>query len=149
LTRFFAGPFNTFVFKYRYILIAVLVTLGVVAAGVASQMGPLSKGEELMSKDHPLIETQRVMLEEFNTGLGSPATLSVSITWGVKDIDRSNIGKWDATNLGVLEWDTEFTVAPEENQRALLQFCKYLKEESELVRDKLVECWIQKMDEFV
>ena len=61
-----------------------------------------------------------MMLQEFSTGLGSPSTLSVSITWGVKDIDRSQIGKWDATNMGILEWDDEFTVAPVENQRALL-----------------------------
>ena len=55
------------------------------------------------------------MLNEFNTGLGSPSTLSVSITWGVKDIDRSNIKDWDASDMGVLIWDDEFTVAPEKN----------------------------------
>ena len=130
LTRFFAGPFNTFIFKFRYVLIGVLIALGVAAAAVASQMGPLSKGEELMSKEHPLIETQRVMLQEFDTGLGSPSTLSVSITWGVKGVDRSDIGRWDASDMGVLEWDHEFTVAPAANQIALLQFCDYLVNES-------------------
>ena len=112
-------------------------------------MGPLSKGEELMSKEHPLIETQRVMLQEFDTGLGSPSTLSVSITWGVKGVDRSDIGRWDASDMGVLQWDDEFTVAPVANQVALLQFCDYLQNESELVRDNLVECWIRKMDEWL
>ena len=130
LTRFFAGPFNTFIFRFRYVLIGLLIALGIASAAVASQMGPLSKGEELMSKEHPLIETQRVMLQEFDTGLGSPSTLSVSITWGVKGVDRSDIGRWDASDMGVLEWDREFTVAPAANQIALLQFCDYLVNES-------------------
>ena len=89
------------------------------------------------------------MLNDFNTGLGSPSTLSVSITWGVKGIDRSNIKDWDAADMGVLIWDDEFTVAPEANQVALLNFCDFLRNESEIVKDNLVDCWIEKMDEFV
>ena len=89
------------------------------------------------------------MLNKFNTGLGSPSTLSVSITWGVKEMDRSNIKDWDATDMGELIWDDEFTVAPAENQIALLEFCNYLLNESKIVEKKLVECWIKDMDNFV
>ena len=96
-------------------------------------MGALSKGEELLSDEHPLVVTQHIMLNEFATGLGSPSTLSVSITWGVKDIDRGNIKDWDASDMGKLIWDDQFTVAPEENQIALLEFCHFLENESELV----------------
>ena len=56
---------------------------------------------------------------------------------------------WDATDLGVLVWDEEFTIAPEENQAALIEFCEYLEIESELVLDNQVDCWIKRMDEFV
>jgi len=55
------------------------------------------------------------MLDEFNVGLGTPSTLSVQVTWGVKNLDRSKVGAWDNTALGELEWDDEFTVAPAEN----------------------------------
>ena len=96
-------------------------------------MGALSKQEELLHHEHPLIETQHIMLNEFSTGLGSPSTLSVSITWGVKDIDRSKIVTWDAESVGELIWDDEFTVSPLANQIALLEFCDYLLNESELV----------------
>ena len=89
------------------------------------------------------------MLNKFNTGLGSPSTLSVSITWGVKEIDRSNIKDWDATDMGVLIWDDEFTVSPAANQVALLEFCDYLEFESEIVKDNIVECWIKSMNEFI
>lgn len=78
-------------------------------------MGPLTKGEEMMHYEHPLIVTQNVMLDDFDTGLGTPSTLSVQITWGVKDMDRSNIKAWDATDTGVLIWDDKFTMAPKAN----------------------------------
>ena len=91
LTRFLAGPYNKFIYRYRYFLIASLVIYGVVSAAIASQMGPLTKAEELLSLTHPLIVTQKVMLNEFRVGLGGPSTLSVSITWGVKEVKRENI----------------------------------------------------------
>ena len=51
--------------------------------------------------------------------------------------------------MGELVWDDEFTVAPTENQVALLEFCDYLVNESELVADNLVECWISDMDKWI
>ena len=90
--------------------------IGICAVGVSSQMGPLSKGEEMMSPDHPLVETQRVMLDEFSTGLGTPSTLSVQVTWGIEKLDRSKVGNWDAEDVGEIIWDQTFTVAPPENQ---------------------------------
>ena len=30
-------------------------------------------------------------------------------------MDRSRVGAWDAFDVGVLEWDDEFTVSPVEN----------------------------------
>ena len=66
------------------------------------------------------------MLNKFETGLGSPSTLSVSITWGIKDLDRSKVRAWKAEDMGELIWDDEFTVSPLENQIALLEFCDFL-----------------------
>ena len=115
MTRFLAGSYNILIYRLRYVLTAIFVIIGIIAAGIASQMGPLSKGEEMMSYDHPLVVTQNVMLDDFDTGLGTPSTLSVQITWGVKEMDTSNIKEWDATDLGVLVWDDTFTVAPAAN----------------------------------
>ena len=73
------------------------------------------------------------MLDEFNVGLGTPSTLSVQVTWGVKKLDRSKVGPWDNVGMGELIWDDEFTVAPSANQQALLDFCHFLRHESEIV----------------
>ena len=57
MTRFFAGNFNKCVYKLRYLLVVCFALCGIVAAGIASQMGPLSKAEEMMPPDHPLVVT--------------------------------------------------------------------------------------------
>ena len=149
LTRCFAGPFNACIYKLRYVIVAVLAVLGLASAGVASQMGPLSAMESMLPQDHPLMAPSYIMAEEFAIGEGSPSSLEVALTWGVKDMDRRAVGLWESSNPGVLVWDEGFTVAPRRNQAALLNLCDWLERESELVQDGAVNCWIKRMDEFV
>jgi len=66
------------------------------------------------------------MLNEFKAGEGTPASLQIQLTWGIKKLDRSQVGAWDAKDLGIIKWDEDFTVTPSENQLALLEFCDYL-----------------------
>ena len=73
----------------------------------------------------------------------------MSIVWGVKDLDRSNVGLWDPSELGELIWDDEFDIAPAENQQTLLDLCAELKDDHALVKDDDVKCWIDDMDVFV
>ena len=89
------------------------------------------------------------MLDVFDTGLGTPSTLSVQVTWGVKELDRSQIKDWDPTDVGILVWDDKFNVAPPENQQAIFDFCEMLEFESDVVKDGIVECWIKMFDTFV
>ena len=89
------------------------------------------------------------MLNEFKAGEGTPSSLQIQITWGIKGMDRSKVGAWDAFDVGELQWDEDFTVSPVENQIALMKFCDYLVNESDVVSDKIVNCWIKNMDIFV
>ena len=73
----------------------------------------------------------------------------VSLNWGIKDLDRSDVGMWDATDLGKLVWDDTFTVAPARNQKALIDMCIYLRDSSPIVRNSQVTCWILDMEEYV
>ena len=57
LTKFLAGPYSNAIHYCRIALVIVFFVLGVVAVAIASRMGPLTKGEEMMSADHPLVET--------------------------------------------------------------------------------------------
>ena len=73
----------------------------------------------------------------------------VSIVWGIKDLDRSDVGLWDPDELGELVWDDEFDISPPENQQSLIKLCEDLKNDHELVKDNEVICWIQDMDTYV
>ena len=137
------------IYRCRYVLFLLFVGLGIAGVYVATGMGPLTKGEEMMHKDMQVIRTQDIMLDVFDTGLGTPSTLSVQVTWGVKELDRSQIKDWDPTDVGILVWDDKFNVAPPENQQAIYDFCEMLEFESDVVKDGIVECWIKMFDTFV
>ena len=61
-----------------------------------------------------------LMLNEFKAGEGTPSSLQISITWGILEMDRSNVDPWDPKDVGKLVWDENFTIAPPDNQVALL-----------------------------
>ena len=118
---------------------------GFVALYFALQMAPLNKQEELFPDDHPIMTLKATLENEFTETADSQDTLNVVIHWGIKDLDRSEVGPWDSDSAGVLIWDDDFTILPKENQQALLDFCKNLRENADLVFEKRVTCWIEEM----
>jgi len=149
LNRFFSGPYNRFIHKLRYIIVVVFFSFGVMCIYFGSQISPLTKQEEFLPNDHPMM----VLLKDVETNYPAVGnqkdTILVSLNWGIAGLDRSDVGMWDSSEMGKLIWDDEFTVKPVENQRALIDLCNYLKDESELVRNNRVTCWILDMQAMV
>ena len=73
----------------------------------------------------------------------------MNLNWGIKGLDRSDVGYWDSSNMGRLVLDDNFTVAPVRNQEALLKLCNDLSNDHELVTNDKVTCWIRDMKEMV
>ncbi len=73
----------------------------------------------------------------------------VNLNWGIKGLDRSDVGLWDSTDQGRLIMDDDFTVAPVRNQEALFNLCNDLLDDHELVKDNKVTCWILDMKAMV
>ena len=140
------GPLNNFDRRFRYIIVAVLSILGTVGIGIATQIGPLTEPDELLPDDHPMVKTGKLISDEFVTTTDQSGAFLVSIVWGVKDLDRSEVGLWDPEVLGELVWDDQFDVSPEENQKSVMKLCEDLRDDHELVKDNEVICWIQDMD---
>ena len=55
-------------------------------------------------------------MNEFTETANSQDTLNVIIHWGIKGLDRSDVGAWDSDSSGTLIWDENFTILPAENQ---------------------------------
>ena len=68
-----------------------------------------------MPFDHPLMVKKAILENHFAETANSEDTLNVKLHWGVKGLDRSDVGMWDPSDLGTLLWDEEFNVYPEAN----------------------------------
>jgi hypothetical protein len=71
----------------------------------------LSKEEEFLPSDHPLMEINTVVANDFNGG--GVFSLFINIYWGVKDIDKSKNSIWDAVYIGEVEFDDTFDFSSE------------------------------------
>ena len=70
----------------------------------------------MLPDDHPIMITGKLLQNTFSTTSDQAGAFMVSIIWGVKDLNRDDVGLWDPEVLGELVWDEEFTIAPADNQ---------------------------------
>ena len=105
--------------------------------------------EEPLPDDNPLMYAKQAILSLFPENGGSTQSIEVSLIWGVDGLDKSNVGSWDTDDLGQLKWDAQFTIYPPQNQLSLLKLCNWLENESELVQNGIVDCWIKQFDQFL
>ena len=70
----------------------------------------------MLPEDHPIMVTGKLLSDTFSKTSEQAGAFMVSIVWGVKDLDRSNVGLWDPTELGELVWDDNFDIVPADNQ---------------------------------
>lgn len=116
VTRCMSGPFNRIIIRFRYILVLCLFFLGIAGIIVASYIGPLTENQAMLPKDHHLMVKSTLSSQTFSASSSDKEAFMVSIVWGVKGLDRSDVGLWDPDDLGRLEWDESFTIAPAKNQ---------------------------------
>ena len=115
-------------------------------------MGPLTEQEEWIPEDNEVMMLSKEIDVNFSRSVGDVKKgLFVNINWGVKDLDRSDVGTWDPEDVGKLIWDDNFTMTPEANQRSILDLCKKLKtDSSDLVKEPAeVDCWIDDMNDLL
>ncbi len=127
MERFFATKWAPNVNKFKFVIVAVFAVWTIFAAWQASMVSPLTKQEDMIPRDHEWMVKLDVVTEEFNTGEQS-ANIQVFMYWGVSGLDKSGVGVWNNTDLGEIEWDVNFNLAPEANQQALLDMCSDLRD---------------------
>ncbi len=52
LNRFFSGPFNKYIHKFRYAIVFIFFTFGAICVYFGSQIGPLTEQEEFLPNTH-------------------------------------------------------------------------------------------------
>jgi len=81
----FNSKVNTCVFKARWVILAVSLIWFVVTAIFAVKMGPMTKEEEFIDPDHPIMKPIKIITEEF--GEKQEQGTPINVYWGVGGID--------------------------------------------------------------
>jgi len=146
IERIFDTHINSCVSKFKWPIVVVSVAWFVVAAVFAAQVGPMTKPEEFISPDHPLMKPIKLITEEF--GEKEAGGTAVSVYWGAAGVDDSEDDPWDPEWRNAPVFDKDLNVAPQANQLFLKQFCADLRAQTWTL-PKGFKCWINEFETWV
>lgn len=112
----------------------------------ALKLTPLTKEEEILDWNHPVMVSNRILND--NYGTGGAVKLLVNIYWGVDSLDNSKAKKWDPEYIGEVIWDQKFDLSPIENQQNILDFCEELKRKDFVVENSVI-CWTEMFQQYL
>lgn len=135
---FFRTKWNDFVFKWKTQIVAFVFIWTVVCSVFAFQIGPLTKAEEFVAPDHPLMLPQNLMLNNFTKT--TDANADVFYYWGVKDINRKGDSMWVPDFIGEVILDDQFSISCKECQIIFKDFCPDLIADKFIVKNS-ANCW--------
>lgn len=99
------------IFKARFIIIAIVIIWTGIAGWRAALITPLTKDEDFLPEDHWITKAANLISTGFNQG-GSEEGVRVSLVWGLKDLDKSEVSRWDPKHPGDIVFDDKFSIAP-------------------------------------
>lgn len=146
LEQFFGGPWNRCVFRCRYFIVLIFILWTCYAVDQARMISPLTEREKYVEDDHPIMRTLKTMEDDFITT--SNSAIRVSIFWGVKDIKKGKVNRWDPADLGEVVFDEDFDLTPKEAQQSLIDFCQDLRSQKFVASGQVI-CWIEDFDNFI
>jgi len=114
LEKFFAGPYSRFVFKLRFIILAVLIILVGVGIYGTTQIKARQEPEDFLPSSHPISQYFDTSSEVFLSSEESSSQfqiVTVHQIWGIEGIDRSEKDASDASDLGEPVYDPNFSVS--------------------------------------
>jgi len=126
LEKFFGGPWNKFVEKYRFFIMGGILAWSAATCYFVTQLGPLTEQENFVPEDHPVLQAADIAQEEFYSG-DTDIALRIEFVWGISGLDKSDVSMWDPFNSGKIVWDNQMDLSPKANQQAILEFCDKLE----------------------
>lgn len=148
IERFFRGGWFNFLQKGRFFLIAIGVIWAGVSIWLATGLEPPEVEEDFLPSDHPVNVARRTLQNGFPRS-DADLQLRVSVTWGIKDVNRAGTSRYDVDNTGVALYDKDFDMTKAAAQEHVLEACAFFE-----VKDKQLlftetdviepsRCWIK------
>jgi len=104
---FFDTTFTEFIFKAKYIIIALCFALTTYSTIRIFEIVPLSEFEKYFKEDHILMQSFNQVAYGFNEG-DQGQSIMVDIMWGVSDINKTLVDSFNASDIGTVIWDDDF-----------------------------------------
>ena len=148
IDEFFGTTWNSAVKKYRYVIFIVSLAWTGFAISQAIKIGPLTEPEVQVSRDHPSQTGFNAM--EYNFTSDNFLDSTISLYFGVSELDDSDTSQWDRTNMSQPILDVTFNPYSKESQLFLLDMCGDLKSQpKQFVIPGTVSCWLEDFDLFL
>jgi len=102
------------VFKYRFIILTIILAWSGSTCYFITQLGPLTEQEIFIPDDHPVMKAADLAEDQFFSG-DSDLALRIEFVWGVEGLDKDGVSMWDPQNLGSVIWDKCMDLSREAN----------------------------------
>lgn len=84
-------------------------------------MGPMTKAEDFIDPDHPIMKPIKIITNEF--GVKEATGTPIYVYWGVSGVDKADSDVWDPTWINSPIFDKTLDLSPRKNQLWLKKFC--------------------------
>lgn len=113
---FFEKKWTEYTYKFRIPILIAFAIWVAIAIWRTTKLTPVEEEEEFLPDSLETIYASNLIKEDFHiSSVDRSVTLNVFYYFGLKDIDREGISKWDAEDRGKLIYDEDFDLSPPEN----------------------------------
>ena len=141
IEKFFANYWNKWTSKFKFFVFPVtLIWIGIAIWRALSFKIARETVQDFPS-DHWIKKLEYTLSRDFHK-TSETESITVYLVWGISSLDRTNVDRWDPTDIGKIVYDDDFDMSSEANQQRLIDICNDLKS-SRLVLNGQVTCWIQ------
>lgn len=146
--RFFRGPWLRFLQNTKYIIVVLSFALVGVSIWRAFDLQTPNETESFLPDSHPIQVASDTLKDAFPRG-DVDFQLRVWVTWGLKDVDRAGLSRYDVSELGTPEYDEDFDLTKADVQQQVYDACDYFTREAKDLIFKgdtgidPVNCWIR------
>lgn len=152
IERFFRGPWLNFLKKGRYIVVIFSFVFAGLSLWQGLQLETPRESESLLPDYHETVVATTALNDGFPRS-DVNLQLQVWAIWGVRGVDRSGLTRFDVTDLGQAEFDTDFDFTRSAVQQRVLDACTFFGSQEDLIFSanaaiNPINCWISDYHEW-
>ena len=119
IEKFFGNYWTRGINKIKFFIMPLMLIWVGIAAWRASMLDRADEALQRLRKDHWLYKLEKVLTDDMHK-TSDASLLNVYLVWGISGLDRSDVDRWDSTDIGKNIYDTDFDMSSEANQQRIV-----------------------------